>query len=71
MVLDNFPTFSEWFLPGLVLFGGIVLAAILLGLFAGYVVASFRHGPFEAFYIVAQVVSEAVPDFLGTSPRRV
>ncbi len=71
MVLENFPTFSEWFLPGLVLFGGIVLAAILLGLFVGYVVASFRHGPFEAFYIVAQVVGESVPDFLGTSPRRV
>jgi len=71
MVLDNFPTFSEWFLPGVLLFGGIVIAAILLGLFVGYVVASFRHGPFEAFYTVAQVVGEAVPDFLGTSPRRV
>jgi len=71
MVLENFPTFSEWFLPGLLLFGGIVLAAILLGLFVGYVVASFRHGPFEAFYIVAQVVGESVPDFLGTSPRRI
>ena len=71
MVLDNFPTFSEWFLPGLILFGGIVLAAILLGLFVGYAVASFRHGPFEAFYIVAQVIGEAVPDFLGTSPKRV
>ena len=71
MVLDNFPTFSEWFLPGLLLFGGIVLAAIILGLFVGYVVASFRHGPFEAFYIVAQVIGESVPDFLGTSPRRV
>ena len=71
MVLENFPTFSEWFLPGLLLFFGIAIAAILLGLFVGYVVASFRHGPFEAFYIVAQVVGEAVPDFLGTSPRRV
>ena len=71
MVLDNFPTFTEWFLPGVLLFGGIVIAAILLGLFVGYVVASFRHGPFEAFYTVAQVVGEAVPDFLGTSPRRV
>jgi hypothetical protein len=71
MVLDNFPNFSEWFLPGLILFGGIVLAATLLGLFFGYVVASFRYGPFEAFYIVAQVVAEAVPDFLRTSPRRV
>ena len=71
MILENFPTFSEWFLPGLVLFGGIVVAAILLGLFVGYVVASFSHGPFEAFYTVAQVVGEAVPDFLKTSPRRV
>ena len=71
MVLENFPTFSEWFLPGILLFGGIVLAAIILGLFVGYVVASFRHGPFEAFYIVAQVVAESVPDFLGTSPKRV
>lgn len=71
MVLENFPTFSEWFLPGLVLFGGIVIAAILLGLFVGYVVASFRHGPFEAFYVVAQVIRESVPDFLGTSPKRI
>ena len=71
MVLDNFPTFSEWFLPGLLLFFGVVVAATLLGLFVGYIVASFRYGPFEAFYTVAQVVSDAVPDFLGTSPRRV
>ena len=71
MVLENFPTFSEWFLPGLILFGGIVIAAILLGLFVGYVVSSFRHGPFEAFYVVAQVIRESVPDFLGTSPRRI
>jgi len=71
MILENFPTFSEWILPGLALFGGILVAAILLGLFFGYVVASFRYGPFEAFYTVAQVVGEAVPDFLNTSPRRV
>ena len=62
MVLDNFPTFSEWFLPGLLLFGGIVLAAIILGLFVGYVVASFRHGPFEAFYICLLYTSDAADE---------
>ena len=71
MVVEQFPQFSEWIVPGLLLFGGIVLAAALLGLFFGFVVASFRHGPFEAFYTVAQVVSESIPDFLNTSPRRV
>lgn len=70
MILDSFPTFSEWILPGLALFGGIILVAILLGLFFGYIVASFRYGPFEAFYTVASVVGGAVPDFLNTSPRR-
>ena len=71
MILENFPKFTEWFLPGMGLFLGIIFVAILLGLFFGYVVASFRHGPFEAFYVVAQVVAEAVPDFLQTSPRRI
>ncbi len=71
MILENFPTFSEWILPGIALFGGIILVAVLLGLFFGYVVASFRYGPFEAFYTVAQVVGEAVPDFFNTSPKRV
>lgn len=71
MVVERFPDFFEWIGPGLLLFGGILLAAALLGLFFGYIVAVFRHGPFEAFYVVAQVVGEAIPDFLNTSPRRV
>ena len=71
MVLEDFPQFSEWIGPGLLLFGGILLAATLLGLFIGYVVASFRHGPGEAFYRVAQVIGGAIPDFLYMSPRRI
>ena len=71
MIVEDFPLFSEWIMPGLLLFGGIALAAALLGIFFGFITASFRHGPFEAFYIVAQVIAEAIPDFLYTSPRRV
>jgi len=71
MVVEDFITFSDWIGSGLLLFGGIVLAAAILGLFCGYLVASFRHGPFEAFYVVSQVIGQAIPDFLFTSPRRV
>ena len=71
MVVENFIKFSDWIGGGLLLFGGIVLAACVLGIFFGYLVASFRHGPFEAFYVVSQVVGQAIPDFMFTSPRRV
>ena len=49
----------------------VVAAAVVLGVFFGYIVATLRHGPFEAFYVVAQVIGQSVPDFLNTSPRRV
>ncbi len=71
MYVESFPTFTEWFLPGVLLFLAVLLSGAVLGLFFGYLVAAFRHGPFEAFYVVAQVVAEAVPDFAKTSPRRV
>ena len=78
MVVENFPNFIEWLFtgtedsqPAILLLLGIALAATLLGTFMGYVIASFKHGPAEAFYVVAQVVSGAIPDFLGISLRRV
>ncbi len=71
MVVEQFPKFADWIGSGLLLFGLILLVAIVLGVFFGYVIASFRHGPFEAFYVVAQVIAQAIPDFLFTSPRRV
>lgn len=70
MVVEDFVIYSQWLSSGIVQFGFIVLTAILLGVFAGYLIAAFRHGPFEAFYVVAQVIGQAVPDFLFTSPRR-
>ncbi len=71
MVREEFPQFLEWFGPGILLFLGVLLVGTILGLFVGYLVSAFRHGPFEAFYVVSQVLAEAVPDFLKTSPRRV
>ena len=71
MVVEDFINFSDWFGGGAFLFATIILVAIVLGLFFGFLVASFRHGPFEAFYIVSQVVFQSIPDFLFTSPRRV
>ena len=71
MVVEEFPNFLEWIGPGLLLLCAIALAGAVLGIFLGYVVASFKHGPFEAFYVIAKVVAEAIPDFFGTSPRRI
>ena len=78
MVVENFPDFIQWLftgnendLPALLVLGFITIAGALLGIFMGYVVASFRHGPFEAFYVVAQVIFESIPDLLGISFRRI
>jgi hypothetical protein len=71
MVVEQFTDFYSWIGPSLLLFGVIILTAIVLGLLAGYLGATFRHGPFEAFYVVAGVVSQSFPDFFMTSPRRV
>jgi hypothetical protein len=71
MVVEDFVKFTDWISGGFYQFGIIVLAAIILGVIFGYFVASFRHGPFEAFYIVAQVIGDAIPDFFKTSPRRI
>ncbi|MFT5299730.1 MAG: hypothetical protein ACI814_000503, partial [Mariniblastus sp.] len=73
MVVDpeKFLPFQTWLVQNLPTFGLILLAAVVLGVLFGYIVATFRHGPFEAFYTVAQVISQAIPDFMFTSPRRV
>lgn len=71
MVVEEFTKFSEWIGSGIGVFALLALVATVLGLFFGFLVASFRHGPFEAFYIVAGVSGQAIPDFLGTSIRRI
>lgn len=71
MVVEEFPNFQEWIGPAFIRLLAILLSGGVLGIFVGYIVASFKHGPFEAFYVVAKVVADAIPDFLGTSPRRI
>ncbi|MEZ6095084.1 MAG: hypothetical protein R3C03_12785 [Pirellulaceae bacterium] len=68
---DQFMNFSQW-LPGAIgIFLALVLALSLIGVFFGFLVATYRHGPGEGFYIVAQTIGQSIPDFFGTSPRRV
>ncbi len=68
---NQFLKLSEWF-PGAVgVFGPLMLALILMGVVFGYLVAAFRHGAGEGFYIVAQTVGGFFPDWLRMSPRRV
>ncbi len=71
MVVESFESFFEWLPGALFVFFILAVTGIVLGVFVGYIVATFRHGPFEAFYVVAQVIAGALPDFLYTSPRRI
>lgn len=76
MVVTEFPKIMDWLLGdggtgAIVVFLLLILAAVLFGLFFGFLVAAFRHGPGEAFYVVAKVVSGAGPDWLKSSPRRI
>ncbi len=64
-------SFPDWLASNSLLFLIVVVAAIIVSVVFGFLVAAFRHGPFEGFYVLAQVVGQAVPDFLKSSPRRI
>ena len=64
-------SFPEWLASNSLLFLIVITAAIIVSVTFGFLVAAFRHGPFEGFYVLAQVIGEAVPDFLKSSPRRI
>jgi hypothetical protein len=78
MVVDHdILTFFEWLLPSATRGMGALLSfflvvAILSLLFSilAYIFASVRHGPFEAFYVVAKGIATGVDDLANTSPRR-
>ena len=71
MNTETLTSFPEWLASNSLLFLIVVTAAIIVSVTAGFLVAAFRHGPFEGFYVLAQVIGEAVPDFLKSSPRRI
>ena len=78
MVVEEFPNFGEWLInsadplqSALLWFVAIIFSFVVVGVIFGYLVAAFRHGPFEAFYVVAGVIYQSVPDLIHISPRRV
>ncbi len=71
MVVESFPDFLKWLPDASLVFLLVLVIGAVLGTLAGYLIATFRHGPFEAFYVVAEVLAGAIPDFLKTSWRRV
>ena len=64
-------SFPEWLASNSLLFLIVITAAIIVSVTFGFLVAAFRHGPFEGFYVLAKVIGDAVPDFLKSSPRRI
>ena len=68
---QSLTSFSEWLATNSLLFLIVITAAVIVGVTFGFLVAAFRHGPFEGFYVLAQVIGQAVPDFLKSSPRRI
>ena len=71
MFVEEVPSFIEYLTSSLPSVLAIILGCSVLGLLIGYLVATFRHGPVEAFYVVSTVLAEAIPDFTRISPRRV
>jgi len=73
MVVEEFPNLIQWlFAQGaLTTFAYILAFSVVGGLLLGFVVASFRHGPSEAFFAISKTVFQAVPDLLGMSTRRI
>ena len=73
MVVDTseFFTFSEWFGGALKQFVVAAIVVLLIGLFVSYLYSLFRHGPVEAFYVVAGAVFGGVVDLWSTSFRRI
>ena len=71
MFVEEVLSFPEFLTGSIPMFLGIVFACSLIGLLVGYLVATFRHGPVEAFYVVSTVLADAIPDFVRISPKRV
>lgn len=71
MVVEEFVNFWEWIGPAFGWFFVILCICAVLGTIYGFMVSAVRNGPGEAFYSVATVIGQAVPDLIRTSPRRV
>ena len=71
---DQMMTFWEWLIPGMGLLNGFLLVVALaaIGFAVCYLIAVYRYGPSEGFYVIAEVVSKFLrEDLPGTSLRRI
>lgn len=71
MVVEEFVDFWSWIGPAAIWFLVILCVCAVLGTLAGFLISAIRNGPGEAFYSVALVSVQAIPDLVRTSPRRV
>lgn len=74
---SDFLPFIEWLFGNEMAWGGalamfliVAVSLTVLGILLGYLLSAVRHGPVEAFFVVARVIFGAVPDLVFTSPRR-
>jgi ABC-type transport system involved in multi-copper enzyme maturation permease subunit len=63
--------YIEWLPAALLNFGIAIAVLLIIGTFFTFLAAAVRLGPSEAFYLVARILIESVPDLWLTSPRRV
>lgn len=52
-------------------FLSVTIVLAILGILLGYLLTVVRHGPIEAFYMVAKAVFGVGPDLVCISPRRI
>ena len=73
MVVDDkqIIPFFEWLPGGLSLFGVVLLALILCGVFFGFLVSALRYGPGAAIARVSSTIATGIKELLEMSPRRV
>jgi ABC-type transport system involved in multi-copper enzyme maturation permease subunit len=63
--------FFTWLPQALLSFGITISVLLVIGTFFSFLAAAVRLGPSEAFYMVAKIMIDAIPDFLSSSPRRI
>ncbi|MGE0756454.1 MAG: ABC transporter permease [Pirellulaceae bacterium] len=67
----DIPDFFEWFVPALLVWFPLAVAALCFGgWLLGFLISAARRGPVEGFYAVAKVIASGVNDLRATSLRR-
>ncbi len=72
MVLEHeIVPFDSWLASHIGPFGWLLLIGAIAGLIAGYLIATLRHGPFQAARTTGRTLVMGLREVLEVSPRRV